>query len=137
MFKRLKYWWQHLRLFVILDSADSSITLSRALVREIRRSEAADADSIFVFRTSAPDRCYAFMPDPPIDQPTQLSTLQYNTRYKCVGFETLCPTAARILYDYGVTTDRCRLSITPVVNSDGRRYYRIEPPTKTVSIAHE
>lgn len=136
MFKRLKYWWLHLRLFVILDAADSSITLSRALVRVIRRSEAADADSIFVFRT-APDKRYAFMPDPPIDQPTQLSTLQYNTRYRCVGFETLCPTAARILYDYGVTANRCRLSVTPVVNSDGRRYYIIEPPATTTTDAHE
>ena len=127
MIKKFLDWWHSRHCYVIADAADSSITLSRHLFRHMQRSEGADDTKVFVF--FIPDtQCYGFMLNPKIDKPTQLANIQYNDKYRCVGFETLCPTVSRIFYDYGITADKCKLSVTPKTNSDGRTYYQIEKP---------
>ena len=131
-------WYAHLRLYVIADATDNSITFSRHLFRLLDVMDEADAK---VYVTQLCNACtengtwagplYAFVINPPIDQETQLADIQYNSKYQCVGFESLCPTVNRILYDYGVTTlQRVKLSVAPCKLDNGMKYYVIFPPKK-------
>lgn len=114
-FERIKNWWQSLWLYVVADPADNSITLSKALFEHIRRNaKDGDAARVFVFKVKGGD--YAFMANPRIEQPTQMCDIQYNDRYRCVGFETLCPSVGQMLYDYGLPADR-RVKLSASVRS--------------------
>lgn len=127
--KRLITRWNGRRLFVIVDIRDNSVTLSRRLFRHMRKtSPMTDAAKIFVFRILETD-CYGFTVNPDLGQETQLADLQYNTRHKCIGFETLNPTVAKILYRYGIpgTAAPVKLSIT-IHHINTFTYYQIEKP---------
>jgi hypothetical protein len=56
---------------------------------------------------------YAFALNPPLGgQPTQLCDIQYNSKHRTIGFETLCPSVNRIFYDYGLPSDKpAKLSV--------------------------
>ena len=131
MLNRLFTWWRNRRNFVIMDARDNSVTFSRHLFSHIRNMY-GDADTppkVFVFYTPA-TKCYGFAINVPLDQPTQLADIQYNSRHKCIGFESLSPTVAKILYDYGVPRfmKPCRLTVTVQNTPQGRMYYQIERP---------
>lgn len=133
MLQRLITWWRNRRYFVILDSRDNSVTFSRRLFMHIKRVHGgADVQpKVFVFYTPAARR-YGFAVNVPFDNPTQLADIQYNSKHRCIGFESLNPTVARILYDYGVGPDRfmkpCKLTVTTQVTPQGRVYFQIERP---------
>lgn len=127
--KRLITRWNGRRLFVVVDIRDNSVTLSRRLFRHMHKtSPMTDAAKIFVFLIPATG-CYGFTTNPVLRQQTQLADLQYNTRHKCIGFETLNPTVAKILYDYGIpgTTAPVKLSVT-IHHLNTLIYYQIEKP---------
>ena len=130
-------WYAHLKLYVIADATDNSITFSRHLFRLLDVMDEADAKvyvtQICNIATSTADNfagpLYGFCINPPIDQDTQLADIQYNSKYHSVGFESLCPTVARISYDYGITAlQRTKLSVAPCQLANGMRYYVILPP---------
>lgn len=133
MFQRLNTWWRNRRYFVILDSRDNSVTFSRRLFMHIKRVHGgADVQpKVFVFYTPAARR-YGFAVNVPFNNPTQLADIQYNSKHRCIGFESLNPTVARILYDYGVGPRRfmkpCKLTVTTQVTPQGRVYFQIERP---------
>lgn len=128
MFKKIIRWWHHRHNYVIADVTDSSITISRNLFRHIKKSE--ENAKVFVFFIPK-TQCYGFMLNPPLgEQPTQLADIQYNQKYKCIGFETLCPTVAWIFHKYNINVQKCKLSVTIHTNVDGRTYYQIEKPHK-------
>lgn len=87
--------------YVIADAGDNSITLSRALFRHMGIMRRSDEAKVFVFRIPY-HREYGFTLNPHLDEPTQLADVQYNSKYRCIGFETLNPTVNRIAYDYGL-----------------------------------
>lgn len=124
-----KLWLQSRRCYVIADPKDNSITLSKRLFAHIKRN--ADGDGmakVFVFFVPDEDR-YAFMVNPNIEQETQMCEIQYNAKYKCIGFESLCPTVGRIFYDYGLAADkqkRLPISVRKTVNNE--TYYQIRKP---------
>lgn len=127
MFKRIL---QKLRdrgaMYVIADPSDSSISFSKALYRHISRNATSDKGKVFMFRILGSEQ-YAFAVNPELDRPAQLASIQYNTRYWCVGFEALCPTVARMLYDYGMPGSGAqRLPVTVCTTPSGLIYYRIE-----------
>lgn len=119
------------RKFVIIDPNDSSVTLSRALFSHIRRShrDITGEPKVFMFYIPAA-KAYGFTLRVP-EQTTQLASIQYNTKHRCIGFETLNPTVAKILYDYGVPTSEkpCRLTVSPCKTTSGLLFYRIERPS--------
>lgn len=131
MFRRLITWWRDRRNFVILDARDNSVTFSRSLFRLIKDlyGRTGLCPSVFVFYVPA-SKCYGFALDAPIEQPTQLAYIQHNPRYKCIGFESLNPTVAKMLYDYDVQKifTPCRLTVTTQTTPQGRVYFRIERP---------
>ena len=104
---KLKLWWQSLLYYVIADPTDNSITLSKRLFLHIKNNaRKSDAARVFVFRISGNDT-FGFSINPDIKQPTQMCDIQYNDKYKCIGFETLCPSVGRILYEYGLSDKKC------------------------------
>ena len=132
MIHSIRRWFYQLRHYVLLDPADNSVTLSRALFREMQKSaNPGDPARVFVF--AVPEKhSFGFMLNPPIDQPTQLCDIQFNDRYHCVGFETLCPSVGRIYYDLGLPTHApCRLSVERATTPDGHAYYLLIPPQRS------
>lgn len=120
------------RLYVVLDPADSSVTLSRGLFSHIRKAHGDDsgpAPKVFVFYVPALN-LYAFSVGASMDGPAQLADIQYNSKYRTVGFETLNPTVARIFYDYRIRPHNrpCRLRVTPAKPDVGHPFYIIDQP---------
>lgn len=127
MIKKIINWWQSLRFYVIADPADNSVTLSKALFNHIKdNAHEGDPARVFMFRVG--DN-YAFMANPDIQQPTQLCHIQYNDKYKCIGFETLCPSVGKILYDYMLPANKfIRLSVDVKKTPQGNIYYQLHKP---------
>lgn len=126
--EKLKLLWQSVRYYVIADPADNSITLSKHLFRHIKNNAGIDdAARVFVFHI--PDAAsYGFMVNPNIEKPTQLCDIQYNGKYRCIGFETLCPSVGTIFYRYGLPADkRVKLSVS-VRNTTDKIYYQFDKP---------
>ena len=128
MIKKVKHllsrWWlqyQQRTMYVIADPADNSITFSRRLFKRMDVMK-LDVAKVMVFTVADKNlrSSYAFCLNPPLDEPTQLADIQYNSKHKTIGFESLVPTVNRIFYDYGLPFDRkVKLSVsvenTPLV----------------------
>lgn len=129
MISKMKKWRRSLRHYVIADPADNSVTLSRRLFAHIRdNAEEGEAARVFVFRIPE-DGSYGFAVNPRMEQPTQWCDIQYNEKYRCIGFETLCPSVGRILYDYGLPASvKVKLSVS-VRQAADMTYYQIEKPS--------
>lgn len=128
IFSKLIRKWRSLHYYVIADPADNSVTLSRHLFAHMRKG-AGDDTSVFVFRIPYYNT-YGFMLNHGIDKPTQLCQIQYNGKYRCIGFETLCPSVGRILYEYGLPALRpVKLSVSIRRTPQGKVYYQIDVPT--------
>ena len=131
MLHKIITWWRNRKNFVIMDVGDSSVTFSRSLFRHIKK-ECGEADvqpKVFVFYIPA-SKCYGFAVNVAFDKPTQLADIQYNSKHKCIGFESLGPTVAKILYDYGIVRflKPCKLTVTSQATPQGRAYFQIERP---------
>ena len=73
--KKIQNWYKSLRLFVIVDPTDNSVTFSKKLFIHIRKnSDATDKATVFVFRVSDTG-LFGFMLNPNIDKPTNISVL--------------------------------------------------------------
>lgn len=127
--KKLKTWWQSRNYYVIADGNDNSITLSKRLFLHIKgKAKKGDAAQVFVFRIAGQDS-FGFTVNPNIGQPTQLCDIQYNDKYKCIGFESLCPSVGLMLYEHGLPGDSIvKLSVSMHHTSKGLIYYQIEKP---------
>lgn len=130
--RRLALWWKSIRFFryyIIADCSDNSVTFSRALFDHIRRSN-HDADHAKLFGFYIPaSMCYAFMVNPDLGADTIMSDIQYNEKYRTIGYEALCPTVTRIFHDYGLPDCiKMRLSVLPCLTGDNKPYYIIQHP---------
>lgn len=129
IFNKITKWWQSFRFYIIADPADNSVTLSKALFNHIKNEAfGSDEARVFVFKITD-SGCFGFMTNPSIEQPTQMCNIQYNGKYRCIGFETLCPSVGQILYTYGLNASRCvKLSVSVCRTGQGKVYYQIERP---------
>ena len=132
MLKRLLLWWRSLRFFryyIIADSYDNSITFSRKLYKHIELSSHCDEQAkVYVFEIPA-WATYGFAINPELTQETQLADLQYNEKYKTIGFESLCPTVNRIFHEYGLPYGaKMKLTVTVRQLGNGKVFYNIERP---------
>lgn len=128
--KKIQNWYWSLRYYVIVDPVDNSVTLSKKLFSHIRKhTDAAEKAVVFVFRVSD-SGLFAFMVNPNIEKSTQLCDIQYNDKYRCIGFETLNPSVGRILYDYNLPAEsKYKLSVS-VKETNNKLYYQIDKPSK-------
>lgn len=133
MIRKIKKWLQSMRYYIIADPADNSITLSKALFSHIKsNAHEGEIARVFVFRIKS-THLYGFMTNPSIEQSTQMCDIQYNNRYRCIGFETLCPSVGQIFYDYGLPATQCiKLSVSLQQTQDNKQkiYYQIEKPNE-------
>ena len=127
-------WYRHLSLYVIADASDNSITFSKGLFDILDVMSQKEA-KIFVFEVKDFSHSgillsnYAFTLNPIFEQETQLADIQYNAKYKTIGFESLCPTVTRIFYDYGLpSTGRAKLSVDVCKTIGDMVYYKILRP---------
>ena len=128
IFTKLIRKWRSLRYYVIADPSDNSVTLSRPLFAHMRK-EAGDDASVFVFRIPH-HGTFGFMLNHDIAEPTQLCQIQYNGKYRCIGFETLCPSVGRIFFEYGLPALRpVKLSVSVHRTPQGKTYYQFDVPS--------
>ncbi|WP_315396472.1 hypothetical protein [Hoylesella nanceiensis] len=128
IFKKIQNWYRSLRYFIIVDPTDNSVTLSKKLFNHIRKSlDGQEKASVFLFRITDTD-LFGFMVNPNIETPTQYCDIQYNGKYKCIGFETLNPSVGRILYDYGLSALKSYKLSVSVKDVKGKIYYQIDKP---------
>lgn len=119
-------WLSSLFFYVIADPHDNSITFNRWLFRDMGGNR-LDSAKVFVFRISDTGE-YGMILNPKLDKETQLADIQYNTKYRCIGIESLNPTVNRIFYDYWLPVVRCRLAVARRRMPDGTKYYAILKP---------
>lgn len=128
--KKIRNMWQNRRMFVIIDPADNSVTLSSRLFSHMRK-HAADSESqdkVFVFKAGS---SFGFIPDPQFEQPTQICDIQYNDKHRCIGFESLCPSVGQMLYTFGLPASRPRkISVEADTLPDGKVWYRMVEPKR-------
>ena len=130
MLGKIKRRFQSLRYYVLADAADNSITLSRQLFKHMKaHADGTDKASVFVFRVRE-NNTFGFMLNHPFTaENTQLCDIQYNDRYRCIGFETLCPSVGLMFYEFGLPAGcRAHLSVSVRKTADGRTYYEIDRP---------
>lgn len=129
MYNKIIRWVRSLRFYVIADPADNSVTLSRRLFSHMRKGAAGDdVPRVFVFRIPERDT-FGFMLNPALDKPTQLCDIQYNDRYRCIGFETLCPSVGLMFHEYGLPAEgKAKLSVSVCQTPQGKVYYQLDRP---------
>ena len=123
--------FRHRNDFVVLDGRANSVTLSNGIYDHIMQKERTD-NSIFVFRLS--DRgTYGFCMREDWEELRKANTafaqLQFNQKYKKVGFISEYPSITAILDDYDLPLDRMvRLTCIPRKSGKGEPYYEIMRP---------
>ena len=123
---RLLEWWGS--RYVIADPNDNSITLSKSLFKAIGRMVDKNTQpKIFVFNVGNE---YGFSINPTFEKETQLCNIQYNDKYKCVGFESLCPSVNKIFYDYGLEEDKPVWLSVKKENIKELTYFKIKRPNE-------
>ena len=121
----------HRNDFVVLDGRANSVTLSKGIYYHIMQKERTD-NSIFVFRLS--DRgTYGFCMREDWEELRKANTafaqLQFNQKYKKIGFRSEYPSITAILDDYDLPLDRMvRLTCIPRKSTKGEPYYEIIRP---------
>ena len=123
--------FRHRNDFVVLDGRANSVTLSKCIYDHIMQKERTD-NSIFVFRLS--DRgTYGFCMRDDWEELRKANTafaqLQFNQKYKKVGFRSDLPSITAILDEYNLPIDRMvRLTCIPRKSAKGEPYYEIIRP---------
>lgn len=120
-------WFETRRLYVIADASDSSITISRKLYKAMD-IENADDIRIFVFKVND-GFGFSVNWEETNSEDVQFSALQFNSKYKTIGFETLNPTVARMFYDFNLPSGitKCKLTVSKEI-INGRIYFKIHRP---------
>ena len=132
--------FRHRNDFVVLDGRANSVTLSKGIYDHIMQKERTD-NSIFVFRLS--DRgTYGFCMREDLEELRKANTafaqLQFNQKYKKVGFRSEYPSITAILDDYDLPLDRMvRLTCIPRKSTKGEPYYEIRRPNVNSSTWHQ
>lgn len=132
-FKDLIQRFKNRGLYVDLDPADTSITLSKKLFAEMGVMKQEQAKVIvFFLANSINGSIYAFELNPPLPKGSETPTaeIMFNTKHHCAGFESLVPTVARILYDYNLPNKPIRLRVMPKELPDGRTAWIMLPPKR-------
>lgn len=123
--------FRHRNVFVVLDGRANSVTLSKGIYDHIMQKERTD-NSIFVFRLS--DRgTYGFCMREDWEELCKANTtfaqLQFNQKYKKVGFRSDYPSITAILDEYNLPLNRMvRLTCIPRKSAKGEHYYEIMRP---------
>ena len=122
---KIKWMLTKHKYFVIMDAKDNSVTLSKAVFKELG-GENMKCDRVIVTRSQLG---YVFTNEHKMsDKDTVLCAIQLNQKHNCIGFETLCPTVNRIFYDYGLKPDiSAKLSVEIHFAGDMKYFLILNP----------
>lgn len=120
---------QSLRYYVIADPRDDSVTFSKGLFMHMRKRAEKDANArVFMFRIPE-HTTFGFTINPALEKETILCPVQYNDRFKCIGFQALCPSVGLMLYEFGLPSDAMtKLSVSVHRSPRGMVYYQFDKP---------
>lgn len=103
-----------MRLYVVLNAADDSVTFSPALLRKIRRHTKGDLRVLTLAVKDTSDYCFFVAPKmEELKEEVQLPLIQYDIRTKEYGYHCFSPTVNKMLYGWGLEPDskvKCRVS---------------------------
>lgn len=113
--RAIKSLWFH-NYYVVLDGRANSVTLSKSLYDHIMRIDRTDPE-IFVFECSDTQQ-YAFCVREDFEQlqdaKAPFCPLQYNKKYRKIGFRSEHPSVTAICDRYNIPLNRMvRLSVIP------------------------
>ena len=129
MFKKILHWFKYRRFYVIADASDNSITFSKKLFQHMNVME-QDKAQVFAFFIPLTKE-FGFIINPDFDQETQLAEIQYNSKFKSIGFECLNPSVNRMFYDYHLPHNiKAKLSVEPRTIGDKNYYVILKPKPK-------
>lgn len=117
------------KMFVIVDGADNSVTLSEKLCDDINIFNLTKA-SVFMFRVNAADSHFGFIVNPILSpeeesQKPEFPEIQFNEKYKTIGFAS--NSVNRMLYDYNLGPGKYKLTVSKQAANE-TKYYKIEKP---------
>lgn len=120
--------------YVVLDGRVSSVTLSKGLYKHIMGKERTDMYLHVFLAKDSKQYCFAFRED--FEQlkttKTVFAELQYNSKYKKIGFHTERPTVSGILSEYGLPIDKMvRLTVIPRKTGNSETFYEIQRPLRS------
>lgn len=128
--RKIKCFWFR-KYYVTLDGRVNSVTISKAIYNHMMRYERSNTE-ILVFKSSDTGLfSFAMREDFPklMQIVTYFYPLQYNEKYKKIGFRTDYPSVTAILDEYGLPLDRMvRLSVIPRKTGSGETFYEIQRP---------
>lgn len=89
---------------VLIDGNDNSVSLSKGMVKAVGIYD-KDIEGALIVRlcdTGEYAIIFKIKDDPLYSDIPRVSNIQYNCKYKSIGFESLTPMVTRILNDYGL-----------------------------------
>lgn len=128
--RAIKGLWYH-KYFVVLDGRANSVTVSQSLYNHMMSVERTNSD-VLVFKSSDTNQyCFCMREDFPMLMQANgcFCQLQYNERYRKIGFRSDRPSVTSICNDYDCPLDRMvRLSVLPRKTAQGEVFYEIQRP---------
>lgn len=98
--RRLYDFFHRKECYIVVDPRDNSVTMSRGLCRKVKVDDLTN-DKVWVGRNSRGGYVIQFNCTLDEEQ-TQVAHLQYNSKYKSYGFETLTPSVNLMYYKWGL-----------------------------------
>lgn len=89
---------------VLIDGSDNSVSLSKGLLKQSGILTKDTEGALIVRLVSTDEYAIVFKQqgDARLDEMKMVNSIQYNSKYKTIGFESLTPTVNRILNDYNL-----------------------------------
>ena len=89
---------------VLIDGNDNSVSLSKGMVKAVGIYDKDIEGALIVRLCDTGEYAIVFKvkDDPKYSDIPRVSNIQYNCKYKSIGFESLTPMVNRILNDYGL-----------------------------------
>ena len=87
---------------VLIDGSDNSVSMSKGLIKAAGIFDKDIEGALIVRLVSTGEYAIVFKQqgDTRLDEVKVVNSIQYNSKYKSIGFESLTPTVNRILNDY-------------------------------------
>lgn len=88
---------------VLIDGSDNSVSMSKGMIKAVGIYD-KDIEGALIVKTTDEQYGIVFKEKdrPEHSELSNVANIQYNSKYKSIGFETLTPMANRILDDYGL-----------------------------------
>ena len=86
---------------VLLDGSDNSVSMSKGLIKAVGIFD-RDVEGALIVKTNSSGRYAIVFKQNGDERIPMANAIQYNSKYKSIGFESLTPTVNRILNDYNL-----------------------------------